>query len=104
MVTPTLFDMASITGLRPTWETFNPTFMTKTKPKFSFTLPNYSNFIKYYYEDHHEEVSDHEDIVFLTFLLSHFVFYSNSLQVAKKFIPLKPKSMGGITSTLENWF
>lgn len=78
MITPTLFDMALIYGLRPTCDTFNPTLKSKIKPKFLFTQSGFDNYI----EDHHEdtiEVFDYEHISFLTLWLSHFIFCSGSL-------------------------
>lgn len=87
MITPTLFDIAVITALWPTGETFNLTLKHDIKPNFTFDHTSFRNYIK----DHHEkteEVSDYEHIAFLTLQLSHFIFCSISLQVAKKFILL----------------
>lgn len=86
MLTPTLFDVATITGLSPMGETFDPTHSTKIK--FSFKCPS----LKFYVADHHvkdfNEVSDEEQIAFLTLWLSYYVFCPGSLHIAKSFIPL----------------
>lgn len=86
MLTPTLFDVASITGLSPLGEIFNPTHSNETK--FSFKRPS----LKLYIADHHvkysDEVSDEEHIAFLTLWLYYYVFCPVSLQIAKSFTPL----------------
>lgn len=46
MVTPTLFDTAAIVGHQPIGETFDPTFLTSTKPNSDFDHVVYKNFIK----------------------------------------------------------
>jgi hypothetical protein len=87
MMTPTLFDVAAITGLRPIGETYDP---TQTGNNISFT-PRESTFQKYITENRgvtDSEVSDIEHVAFLTLWLSHYIFCSSSLQVAKKFIPM----------------
>lgn len=64
MLTPTLFDMETITSLSPLGETFDPTHSTKNK--FSFKHPS----LKLYIVDHHvkdsDEVSDEKRIAILT--------------------------------------
>lgn len=87
MVTPTLFNIGVITGLRPARETFNPILMRQINHNFTFEHTSFSNYIKYHH-DNTEEVSTYADIAFLTLLMSHFIFCSISLQVAKKCIPL----------------
>jgi hypothetical protein len=85
MMTPTLFDVAAITGLSPVGETYDP---AKTTQSIVFD-PKEKTFHKYIQENHkvgEEEVSDIEHIAFLTLWLSHYIFCSKSLQVAKKFI------------------
>jgi hypothetical protein len=87
MMTPTLFDVAAITGLRPIGETYDP---TQTSNNISF-IPRESTFQKYITENRgvtDSEVSDIEHVAFLTLWLSHYIFCSSSLQVAKKFIPM----------------
>ncbi|MCH88939.1 hypothetical protein A2U01_0009832 [Trifolium medium] len=87
MMTPTLLDVAAITGLRPTEETYDPTQESKN---FTFDYKE-NTFSKYINENHDtksSEVSDDEHIVFLTLWLSHYILCSSSLQVAKRFIPM----------------
>lgn len=86
MLTPTLFDIAVITGLSPLGDTFDPTLpMKKT---FSFGWASLQNYI----EDHHNkdfvEVSDEEHITFLILWLSYYIFCLGSLQIAKSYINL----------------
>lgn len=81
------FDLATITSLQPTGETFYLTLKHQINPNFTFNHPSFKNYI----EDHHDttkEVYDYEDIDFLTLGLSHFIFWSSSLEVAKNCIPL----------------
>jgi hypothetical protein len=87
MMTPTLFDVSAITGLSPVGETYDP---ANTNPNIEFDYKE-KTFQKYILENNQtgeEEVSDIEHIAFLTLWLSHYVFCSKSLQVAKKFIPI----------------
>jgi hypothetical protein len=87
MMTPTLFDVTAITGLSPIGETYDS---AKTSQSIEFDYKK-KTFQKYIQENHRvgeEEVSDIEHIAFLTLWLSHYVFCSKSLQVAKKFIPM----------------
>ena len=86
MVTPTLFDIASITSFLPTRKTFDPTLITKTEPVFDFDLITYKHFVKDFHETGSEEVSYQEYISFLTYWISLFVFGSSSSQVTKNFI------------------
>jgi hypothetical protein len=87
MMTPTLFDVAAITGLSPVGDAYDP---AKTTQSIEFDYKE-KTFKKYIQENHQageEEVSDIEHIAFLTLWLSHYIFCSKSLQVAKKFIPM----------------
>jgi hypothetical protein len=87
MMTPTLFDVAAITGLSPLGETYDP---ARASTAFEFS-PKEKTFQKYILENHavgEEEVSDVEHVAFLTLWLSHYIFCSKSLQVAKQFIPM----------------
>jgi hypothetical protein len=87
MMTPTLFDVAAITGLSPIGDTYDP---TRASQNISFTSRE-NTFLKYIQQHHQsnqEEVSDVEHVAFLTLWLSHYIFCSKSLQVAKKFIPM----------------
>jgi hypothetical protein len=87
MMTPTLFDVAAITGLNPIGDTYDP---ARASQNISFD-PTEKTFRKYIQENHEvgeEEVSDIEHVAFLTLWLSHYILCSKSLQVAKKFIPM----------------
>jgi hypothetical protein len=86
MLTPTLMDVAVITGLRPNGETFDP---TKTSNNIELVYKE-NTFTKFIAENMgiEGEVSDEEHVAFLTLWLSHYVFCSKSLQVAKMFIPM----------------
>ncbi|CAJ2662120.1 unnamed protein product [Trifolium pratense] len=86
MMTPTLLDVAAITGLSPLGDTYDPCKASDTI-KFDFRNKSYS---KYIVENRKtsDEVSDEEHIAFLTLWLSQYVFCTQSLQVAKKFIPM----------------
>lgn len=86
MLTPTRFDVATITGLSPTGETFDPTLLTEAT--FFFSCASLQNYI----EDHHNKdfvkVSNEEHIAFLRLWLSYYVFCPGSLQIAKSYISL----------------
>lgn len=86
MLTPTLFDVAAITGLSPLGETFDPTLSTKNT--FTFGQASLLNYIKDYHNKDFVEVSDEEHITFLTLWLSYNIFYPGSLQIAKSYIAL----------------
>jgi hypothetical protein len=86
MMTPTLFDVAAITGLRPTGATYDPA-QSSDNIKLSYKSNAYSKFIS----EHQKtdgDVDEQEHVAFLVLWLSQFVFCTRSLQVAKKFIPM----------------
>jgi hypothetical protein len=87
MITPTLLDVAAITGLRPDGETFYPTKASKNI-ELVYKENTFSKYIAENMGKEGEEVSDVEHVAFLTLWLSHFVFCLKSLQVAKMFIPM----------------
>ena len=87
MLTPTLFDVAIITGLRPTGETFDPTLDADDSIDFNNASPTYNNYL-YHYLGSIDEFSDQEHIDFLALSLSRCVFCCKSLQVAKRFLNL----------------
>jgi len=84
MFTPTLLDVAGLTGLKPIGHIFDPTD-SGSKISFDFTRLAYGNFII----DHHvttsAEVSDKDHIAFLTYWLSMYIFCSRFIQVPKGF-------------------
>ncbi|KAK2414651.1 serine/threonine-protein phosphatase 7 long form protein [Trifolium repens] len=87
MMTPTLFDVAAITGLRPTGPTFDPKYTTINQ-QFDFKVLSFSGFLKTFHDTSDEDVSLDEHIAFLTYWLSHFVLCTSSLQVVKRLVPL----------------
>ncbi|XP_050897207.1 uncharacterized protein LOC127104031 [Lathyrus oleraceus] len=87
MITPTLLDIAAITGLKLTGEVFDCEAVAPIPLRFEvgdYRKPTYKKFI-----DHHATsagpVTDEEHVAFLTLWLSRFVFCSRSMQVAKHF-------------------
>ncbi|KAH1212112.1 hypothetical protein GmHk_14G040383 [Glycine max] len=87
MMTPTLLDVAALTGLRPSGETYDPT-NSSDNIKLVYKENTFSKYIAEHKGPVEEEVSDEEHVAFLTLWLSHYVFYTKSLQVAKRFIPM----------------
>ncbi|KAK2436482.1 serine/threonine-protein phosphatase 7 long form protein [Trifolium repens] len=87
MMTPTLFDVAAITGLRPIGPTFDPKYTT-VNHHFDFKVLSFSGFLKTFHDTSDEDVSFKEHIAFLTYWLSHFVLCTSSLQVVKRLVPL----------------
>jgi hypothetical protein len=80
-------DVAAITGLRPDGETFDPTNTSKNI-EFVYKENTFSKFIAENNGKDGEEVSVEEYVAFLTLWLSHYVFCSKSLHVARMFIPM----------------
>ncbi|KAH1231137.1 hypothetical protein GmHk_10G030438 [Glycine max] len=87
MMTPTLLDVAALTGLRPNGETYDPT-NSSDNIKLVYKENTFSKYIAEHKGPVEEEVSDEEHVAFLTLWLSHYVFCTKSLQVAKRFIPM----------------
>lgn len=88
MVTPTLFDIAAITGLKPNGNTYDPDVESDDSIAFSTSRAAYSNHITHYHDKDTDTVSDVEHITLLALWLSYCVFCSKSLQVAKKYLTL----------------
>lgn len=84
MLTPTLFDVAAIIGLRPIGDAFNPNYMTKNTIGFDGSRPTFTLYISDHHNKDTKEVSDEEHIAFLSLWLSWCVFCSKSLQVENK--------------------
>lgn len=75
MLTPTLFDLAAIDGLRPDGDAFNPFATTVNEPfEFSTKRSSYNGFMFDHFVEENKEESDKDHIAFLTFWLSKFVF------------------------------
>jgi hypothetical protein len=80
MLTPTLFDIAAITGLRPTGQVFDPTKIKNPRDFFDFQKTGLNSFLAENMATG-PEVSDKEHIAFLTYWLNFFVFCPSSLQI-----------------------
>ena len=87
MITPTFFDIASMTGLPPTGEAFDPYFESENTIDFNVKNASFSTYIDLYHVDG-EDVSDVEHIALLALWLSKFIFCCKSLQVANRFLTL----------------
>jgi hypothetical protein len=87
MLTPTLLDVAGITGLKPAGQTFDPD-NHHSEFSFDFARPAYGNFIIDHHDTSISEVSDIEHIAFLTYWLSRFIFCSRSIQIPKRLTTL----------------
>ena len=66
MLTPTLLDVACLTSLKPTGQSFDPD-NHDLEISFDFTRLAYGNFIKDQHVTTSAEVSDKEHISFLTY-------------------------------------
>src|SRR4051812_306229 len=86
MVTPTLFDVAAIIGIRPTGETFDPNFMDTDTIQFNEATVTYTAFIQQYHNETNPDNSNEEHIAFLALWLSRCIFCSMSIQVAKRYL------------------
>lgn len=87
VLTPTLLDVAGLTGLKHIGQTFNPDTHS-SELSFDFTRPAYGNFIIDHHNTSSTEVSDQEHVAFLTYWLSMYIFCSRSIQIPKKFTTL----------------
>lgn len=88
MMTPTLFDIATIIGLKAIGETYDPNLMADDTIFFDTTKATFTTYITYYHDKSFIEVSDQEHIAFLALWLSRCIFCSKSLQVANKFLTM----------------
>lgn len=88
MVTLTLFDIAAITWLKPTGNTYDPDVESDNSIGFSTSRAAYSTHIAHYHDKDIDTVFEIEDIAFLALWLSHCIFCSKSLQVTKKYLTL----------------
>src|SRR3954463_3436150 len=86
MITPTLFDVAAITGLRPTGKNFDPNDMDNDTIGFNDSQVTYTTFIQKHHITTEATVSDEEHIAFLALWLSRCAFCSRSIQVAKRYL------------------
>ncbi|XLU35483.1 hypothetical protein S245_071549, partial [Arachis hypogaea] len=90
MITPTLLDVAAITGLSPLGEEILTTTRSTTGVKYSIDLSSttYQSFILNNRGRDGEPVSDNEHIAFLLYWLSGIVFCARNIQVEIAYVPL----------------
>lgn len=74
MMTPSLFDLASIVGLKPFGEEFDPFFLTEYSIGFEVSRAAYNTHINYYHDKSSAEVSDVEHIAFMALWLCRYLF------------------------------
>ncbi|KAK2442307.1 hypothetical protein QL285_013514 [Trifolium repens] len=84
MMSPTLFEVAAITGLSLTGDTYDPTRVCHTID-FEFNGKTYSKYIAENQKDD-GEVSDEEHVASLALWLSQHMFCTKSIQVARRLI------------------
>ena len=82
MLTPTLLDVAAITGLKPIGETFDSN-EDDSEISFDFSRFAYGVFIMDNHDTKFFEVSAEEHVAFLNYCLSMYIFCTRSIQVAK---------------------
>ncbi|XP_058726972.1 uncharacterized protein LOC131598377 [Vicia villosa] len=90
MITPTLLDVAAITGLKPAGPVFNHVDVEVVPVKFDVgetKNPKFNNFLTHHHKDT-PDISDEEHVAFLTYWLSRCIFCSRYMQVAKQFVYL----------------
>ncbi|MCI60303.1 hypothetical protein A2U01_0081558, partial [Trifolium medium] len=78
MMTPSLLDVADITGLRPTRGSYDPANASKNI-SLVINREAYSKYVTEQQGQEGDEVTDVEHVAFLTLWLSHFIFCSKSL-------------------------
>lgn len=88
MLTPTLFDVAAITGLCPDGDDFDPTDLDKDTIDFDDNHVGFNKYITDHHVDDNPEVTMEEYIAFLALWLSKCVFCCKSLKVAKRYLTL----------------
>lgn len=95
MVTPTIFNIVTITWINPTENTYDPDVEYDYSIAFSTSRAAYSTHISHYHDKETDTVFDVEHITFLPLWLSHCVFGSKSLQVANKYLTLENQLHSG---------
>lgn len=88
MMTPTLFDIASITGMRCSSESFTPTAADEDVIGFDKDNVGFTMYVEVYLDQKVDPVSNENHIVFLALWLLKCVFCCRSLKVEKRFIAL----------------
>lgn len=87
-MTPTLFYIAAIVGLKPIGKTYDPNFMAEYTIEFDTSEAAFTTHIEHCHNKESDEISNQEHISFLALWLSHYVFLSRSLQVPKNFLTM----------------
>ncbi|QHO49620.1 uncharacterized protein DS421_1g15530 [Arachis hypogaea] len=90
MITPTLLDVAAITGLSPLGEEILTTTRSTTGVKYAIDISSttYQSFILNNRGRDGEHISDNEHIAFLLYWLSGVVFCARNIQVEIAYVPL----------------
>ncbi|RYR34076.1 hypothetical protein Ahy_A10g048793 [Arachis hypogaea] len=90
MITPTLLDVAAITGLSPLGEEILTTTRSTTGVKYAIDISSttYQSFILNNRGQDGEPVSDNEHIAFLLYWLSGVIFCARNIQVEIAYVPL----------------
>ncbi|QHN78103.1 uncharacterized protein DS421_19g658490 [Arachis hypogaea] len=90
MITPTLLDVAAITGLPPLGKEILTTTRSTTGVEYAIDISftTYQSFILNNKGQRGEPVSDNEHIAFLLYWLSGVVFCARSIQVEVTYLPL----------------
>lgn len=88
MITPNLFDIATIIVLRPTWKIFYPNERNKDTINFKTDRASFGHHIFDHYDIVIAEVFNEEHIAFLALWLSHCIFFCKSLKMEKRFLTL----------------
>lgn len=86
MVSPTLLNVAIVTGLRPTESTFRFDMKPKANIELTFKTMTYSNFILRHDDRTTTNGFNEEHVAFFLLWLSAFFLCSKSLQVSQKFL------------------
>src|SRR3954471_8550287 len=73
MVTPTLFDVAAVTGLRPLGEDFDPNYMDVETIKFGESKATYTLFTAKHHNKDSDDVSNEKHIALLDLWISRCV-------------------------------
>ncbi|XP_057422973.1 uncharacterized protein LOC130716934 isoform X2 [Lotus japonicus] len=87
MITPSLLDVAAITGLWPIGDDYHSAPATVKPISIPTDNISFSRFIKDHYVES-GEVSDAEHVAFLLYWLSAYVFCTKSLRIPAKLLPL----------------
>lgn len=88
MLKPALFDVADITKIFPTCETFDPNESDEDTINFDNNRVRFSWYIEEYHITDDKEVFGEEHIDFLALWLSRCIFCYRSLKVTKRYITL----------------